>query len=283
VTRTEDQLRELFTTDAERIQHSDLRPAPAFERPRERRTGWMSAVLAATAAAVVILFAPRLFDAAPPPAATSSLTVTFTMVGTNVNPPGVTVSVPEPQVTAADPQAARKVTEVIRQTLAETVIAFRSRSEENISLGEDARFMSERIVVADVVTWSHYLSVRFDSFSQVGGLHPINEVAVLTFDTATGTRILTTDLFTDVTATTSVVRAALLAEYPAATLDGADLAVLSLRPTEEGSTPPLSCYPTPPGLRCLVDQGQITPYAAGRLETLVGWDRLAPLLRPGVN
>jgi len=287
VTRIEDQLREMMHADAERIRHADRRPAAVLGGPRTRRTGWLRAGLAAAAAAAAILLVPRLFGTpgpTPPPAASAApaLTVTFTTGGTKVNPPGVTVAVPEPHVTAADPEAARRVTAVIRQTLADTVGAFRNRSAEAVGLGADAGLMSEQIVVADVVAWSHYLSVRFDSSSQVDGPHPTNESAVLTFDTATGARTLSTDLFADVAEAAALVRGALVAKYPAEARAGSDLAALSLRPSEEGSTPPLSCYPTPAGLSCLVDQGSLTPYAAGRLETIVGWDRLAPLLRPGV-
>lgn len=136
--------------------------------------------------------------------------------------------------------------------------------------------------MGDTVTWRRYWSVRFDRSMALGGPHPMTESASATFDTVTGARVLTTDLFTDVVQVADVVRAALLASRTDGSLTGYDLAAISLRPAEDGSTPLVNCYPTAAGLYCLVDQGNLTPYAAGRIEATVPWPRLAPLLRPGV-
>jgi hypothetical protein len=141
--------------------------------------------------------------------------------------------------------------------------------------------MSERITVADVTGWQHYLSIRLDSFSQAGADYPFAESTALTFDTRTGARILSTDMFSNVKQATAVVRAALLASRTDGSLNGFDLSMLSLQPSEEGSTTPLNCYPVAAGLRCLVDQNSLAPYAAGRIEAVIPWRSLAKLLRPG--
>ncbi|HKT00574.1 MAG TPA: hypothetical protein VJT31_13650 [Rugosimonospora sp.] len=297
MTGVEDRLRALFQADAEQIQQADLRPAATFPPLRARRTGWLpvtAAVLSVAAATAAILVGPHLFRApapaptAPGPAgaaamAAAPLTVTFGTRTTTVSPPGVSVVVPVPAVTAADPQAAPRVSGVIDASLADAVTAFRNRSDAGITFGSSARAMSERITVADTATWHHYLSVRFDTSMEVGQEHPLNESFALTFDTATGARVLSTDLFTDISRTTAVVRGALLASRTDGSLAGFDLATVSLRPSEAGTTTPLTCYPAPAGLRCLVDQGSLAPFAAGRIEATVPWDQLTSLLRPGTS
>lgn len=292
MTRIEEQLRALYHADAEHIQPSDLRPPAPFAPPRACRTGRLpasAAVLAVAAVTVAILVIPRLLLGAAPSssgpttagARPSALTVTFTSRVTIVSPPGVPVAVPVADVHSADPTAARRVSSVIEASLADIISAFRNRATENIALGSSPRRMSERITVADTTVWHHYLSIRLDSFSDAGDQYPYNESTALTFDTETGARILPTGMFTSITRATSVVRAALLASRTDGSLNGFDLSALSLQPSEAGSTTPLNCYPAPAGLHCLVDQNSLAPYAAGRIEATIPWQRLARLLRPG--
>jgi hypothetical protein len=292
MTRIEDQLRALYHADAELIQPEGLRPPATFARPPARRIRRLPAsatVLAVAAVMVATLVIPRLLLGTAPSspghpatgATRSALTVTFATHVTIVSPPGVPVTVPVAEVHAADPQAARRVSSVIGANLADIISAFRNRASENIALGSSPRHMYERITVADMTTWHHYLSIRLDSFSDTGDQDPINESTALTFDTTTGARILPTAMFTSITKATSVVRAALLASRTDGSLNGYDLSTLSLQPSEAGSTTPLNCYPAPAGLHCLVDQGSLAPYAAGRIEAIIPWQRLAALLRPG--
>ena len=290
MTRIEDQLRALYQVDAERIQLSDLRPPASFAPPRARRIGGLPAsvaVIAVAAVTVAILVLPRLLPgpaSSPAPAtggARPALSVTFTTRVTTVSPPGVPVAVPVAEVHAADPQAARRVSSVIEQNLATIVSEFRNLASEGIAQGGSSRHMSERITVADMTTWHHYLSVRFDSSADDGEQYPLSESTALTFDTRTGDRILATGMFTDIARATSVVRAGLLASRTDGSLNGFDLSTLSLQPSEAGTTTPLSCYPAPAGLHCLVDRGSLAPYTAGRIEAIIPWHRLATLLRPG--
>jgi hypothetical protein len=290
MTRIEEQLRALYQADAERIQLSDLRPPASFAPPHARRAGGLPAsvaVIAAAAVTVAILVLPRLLPgpASSPGPATGgtrpALSVTFTTRVTTVSPPGVPVAVPVAEVHAADPRAARRVSSVIEESLATIVSEFRNLASEGIALGNSPRHMSERITVADMTTWHHYLSVRFDSSADDGEQYPLSESTALTFDTRTGARILATGMFTDIARATSVVRAGLLASRTDGSLNGFDLSTLSLQPSEAGTTTPLSCYPAPAGLHCLVDRGSLAPYTAGRIEAIIPWHRLAALLRPG--
>jgi hypothetical protein len=289
MTRIDDQLRALYHADAEQIQLSDLRPPATFTAPRARRVGRLpasAAVLAVAAVTAAILVVPRLLLGGAPsssvaPAAGSALSVTFSTRVTTVSPPGVPVTVPVAEVHAADPPAARRVSSVIEETLATAVSEFRNLASENIGLGSSPGHMSERITVADVTTWHHYLSVRFDSSIKDGDQYPLNESTALTFDTRTGARILSTGIFTNIGQATSIVRAALLASRTDGSLNGFDLSTLSLRPSEAGTTTPLTCYPAPAGLHCLVDQGSLAPFTAGRIDAVIPWQRLAKLLRPG--
>jgi hypothetical protein len=288
MTHIEDQLRALYHADAERIQPGDLGPPASFAPPRGGRIGVLSAavaVIAAAAVTVAVLVVPRLVlgPAASPGPATSgarpALSVTFTTRVATVTPPGVPVTVPVAEVHAADPQAARRVSSVIQQSLADIVSEFRNLATEGAALGASPRHMSERVTVADVTTWHHYLSVRFDSSADDGGQYPLSESTALTFDTRTGARVLPTGMFTGISQATSVVRAGLLASRTDGSLNGFDLSALSLQPSEAGTTTPLSCYPAPAGLHCLVDRGSLAPYTAGRIEAIIPWRRLAGLLR----
>lgn len=283
----EDDLRSMFHADAEQIQLNDLRPPTDFVPIRARRSGWLrasTAALAGAAAITGILLGSHFLAAQPPaPASPEPMTITFTMRTIAASPPGLSVGVPVAEVHAVDPLAAKRVSDVIEEKLAYAVTVFENEASENLDLGDDPRRMSQRITVGDTVTWNHYLSVRFDSTNEVGLEHPTNESIVLTFDTATGARILSTDLFTDIDRASALVRSGLLASRTDGSLDGFDLAAVSLQPSEEGSTTPLHCYPAPTGLHCLVDQWSLAPYEAGRIEATIPWQRLAPLLRPGVG
>lgn len=290
MTRIEDKLRALYHADAEHIQPDSLRPPATFGPPRARRSGRLpasAAVLAVAAVTVAILVVPRLLvgvapsSSGPPATTRPALTVNFTTRVIVVSPPGVRVAVPVAEVHAADPHAARRVSSMLEETLGTIVSEFRNVASENITLGSSPQHMSERITVADMTTWHHYLSVRFDSYSQDGGQYPDNESIALTFDTRTGARILSTGMFTNVNRATSIVRAALLASRTDGSLNGFDLSALSLQPSEAGTTTPLNCYPAPAGLHCLVDQNSLAPYAAGRIEAIIPWQHLAKLLRPG--
>jgi hypothetical protein len=290
MTRIEDQLRAMYRADAEHIQLSGLRPPASFAPPRARRAGPLPAavaVLAAAAVTMAVLVVPRLLlgaAASPGPAtagARPALSVTFTTRVTTLSPPGVLVSVPVAEVHATNPRASGRVSSVIRESLATIVSEFRNLASEGVASGGSARHMSERITVADVTTWHHYLSIRFDASADDGGQNPLSESTALTFDTTTGARILPTDMFTDISRATAVVRAGLLASRTDGSLNGFDLSTLSLQPSEAGTTTPLSCYPAPAGLHCLVDRGSLAPYAAGRIEAIIPWSRLASLLRPG--
>jgi hypothetical protein len=199
-----------------------------------------------------------------------------------VTPPGATVTVPQPDVYAADEAAAGRVSGVLDAMITEQVAVFRNRASEDIGLGGKARDMSAQFVVGDTVTWRHYLTIRFDSSVLTDGSHPVEEADAATFDTRTGTRVRSTDLFTDVDRATTLVREAFLASRTDGSLDGYSLTGFSLRPAEDGSTPTVNCYPTAAGLYCMLDRGNLTPWAAGRVETTIPWDHLAPVLRPGV-
>jgi hypothetical protein len=293
MTNTEDQLRAMFRADAERIQPSDLRPAADFAPPRARRSGWLpaTAALLATAAATaaIVLAVQPLHTPAthrtPPAAAQSPAAAMSVVFGTRtvvVTPPGATVTVPQADVYAADPAAAARVSGVLDEMINDQVTVFRNRATEDIGLGSKAQDMSAKFVVGDTVTWRRYLTVRFDSSMMTSGPHPVEESDAATFDTRTGVRVRTTDLFTDIERATTIVREAFLASRRDGSLDGYSLTGFSLQPAEDGSTSMVNCYPTAAGLHCLLDRGNLTPWAAGRVETTVPWDHLAPILRPGV-
>lgn len=305
--RTDDELRALFRADAERIRPDDLRPAAAFPPPRVRRPGRfaVAAAMVTAAATTVVLVAvqslhrppapapraaefiapaaPQSIMAAPRSDGAGPLVVGFTTRTARVSPPGVDVAVPEPDVRSGDPVVAGRVSGVLGAMLGERLSAFRNRARESVALGIEPGRMTATVRVGETVAWRHFWSVRFDSTMGTGQAYPANESVAATFDTGTGARVLTTDLFTDVARATGVVRAALLASRTDGSLDGFDLSGISLRPAEDGSTTMVNCYPAAAGLRCLVDQGSLAPHAAGRIEATVPWGRLAPLLRPGVT
>jgi hypothetical protein len=294
-------LRAMLAADAERLQERDLRPPASFAplRPeRWRLPRGVIAVVGAAAATAGLLTGTRLLTTRPPgtPAGTSvpateatsaPLSVTFTTRTTTLTGPRATARVPVPSVHAKDPQVADSVSQAIEREVTEVSKAFGNRIDD---AAPDWPKPLALQVNASTTTWSHFLTVRLDQVSQVGwarsesapGL-PIVEYTALVFDTRTGDRILSPDLFTDMDQAAVAVRAALVAAHPDGTVRADDLETLSLQPSEAGTTTPLTCYPTAAGLHCLVDDGAKTAGYQGRLEATVPWTRLAGVLQPGLR
>lgn len=130
--------------------------------------------------------------------------------------------------------------------------------------------------VFDAVTGSsarsvHYLSIRLDESVNLGGAHPGNVTHAYVFDMASGREVIVATLFRSTAATNRAIRAALVASNRRVGLTPGEVAGLSIVPDRKGRTAPLSCYPTGPGLHCVVDQGAVLSYAAGGLEATVPW------------
>jgi hypothetical protein len=204
------------------------------------------------------------------------LAVRFVSVTTPVAKPkgaafqGVTVS-----VTGGRPGVARAVA----TAMARHVTALRT-SFTTVAADEDVVGGVPGTTVFDAVSGLsarsvHYLSIRIDESVNLGGAHPANVSHAYVFDLATGREIRVAKLFVSPAATDRAVRAALVAANQRVVLTRADVAELSIVPDRHGSTGPLSCYPTGPGLHCIVDQGGVLGYAAGPLEATVPWRSLA--------
>lgn len=120
----------------------------------------------------------------------------------------------------------------------------------------------------------HYLSIRLDESVNLGGAHPASIAHAYTFDMATGREVTVATLFKSTAATNRAIRAALVAANRRVGLKPSQATGLSIVPDKNGSTAPLSCYPTNPGLHCVVDPGGVLGYAAGGLESTVPWKAL---------
>jgi hypothetical protein len=134
-------------------------------------------------------------------------------------------------------------------------------------------------------TWGRYLSVVLDESTNLGGAHPNNRSIGLVFDTRTGDRVQPSDIFSDLDAASSVVRAALVRSRAGTPgpVTAQDVAAVSLRPGDDGTTTPLTWYPTDEGLGVVVDQDSVVAYVLGPIEATVPWAQFAGLLRPGVS
>ncbi|GAA3812655.1 hypothetical protein GCM10022403_052940 [Streptomyces coacervatus] len=284
MTGIEDELRAALHADADRIRQDGLRPPATFPATRSpgsrRRLTTLVTVAAAAATALVVLGVHLLMS--PPARDATPLTVTFTSRTSNVAPTKATITLPVPEVHGTNMKTDQRVSKAIRQQLTEEADVFRNRITS--VPGTETRGLSAKVTVGETVTWGHYLSVRFDTSADTGDEHPVNESDVLTFDTRTGAAITLGDMFTDLDKVGDTVRAAMLASRPAGTFhDWHDLETVTLNPSEAGITKPPSCYPTPAGLRCRIDQGQLTPFDYGWIDATVPWKHLTHVLRPGVH
>jgi hypothetical protein len=124
----------------------------------------------------------------------------------------------------------------------------------------------------------HYLSIRLDESINLGGAHPGNLTHAYVFDVASGREVSLVTLFRSTTATNRTIRAALVSANRRVGLTASNVAALSIVPDRTGSTAPLSCYPTGPGLHCVVPPGGVLGYAAGPLEATIAW-KLLPLAK----
>lgn len=297
-TPIEESLRAMLAAEAERLQESDLRPLaplPAPSRGGSGRTRTVGAVLAAAATTAGVLLGAHLIaeptpgGPASPPVVTAStfrtpLSVTFSSRTITLTGPEATVVTPVPHVRAVDPQVAERVAQAVEQQLADVRNSFRSRITDPGVTASGLPGTPRQEIVATTVTWRQFLTVRLDDTetdtitADDGSPRALKEHTALIVDTTTGERVLPPDLFTDLDRASAVVRAALVADH-ADHVTADDLAPLSLRPSEAGTTTPLTCYPTAEGLHCAVDEGSRTIYA-GPLESVIPWDALSPLLKP---
>jgi hypothetical protein len=299
----EDSLRAMLAADAQRLQEQDLRPATVFAPPRAARWRTPRGVIAAVGAAAAtagLLAGTQLLtthgpgtpagNATPAPATATvvdGVSVTFTTRTVTFTAPAATATVPVPTVQAEDPRVAERISQAIAQEVTEATNSFGNRIDEAEPDWPEPLALR---VSASTTTWNHFLTVRLDETSQVGwdrsestpGL-PIVEYSTLVFDNRTGKRVLAPDLFTNLNQAAAVIRVFLVASHPDGTVRANELEALSLKPSEAGTTTPLSCYPIAEGLHCLVDDGARTPDYQGRLETTVPWDDLADIVRPGLR
>lgn len=300
--RVEQALRDMLTTEAELIQEGDLRPPTAFPptaEPRFGRARGAVAVLGAAAATAGLLVGVRVLTTPPdtgpadrgPTAVTTArptdLALSFSEETRKLTDPDATVTTPKLSFSSEDPRVADRVSLVVDEQLEVTVNAFRSRIQDAEPDWPEPLTLQ---VTPQLATWRQFVAVVLEATSEVGwdrseaapGL-PIVEYTALVFDTRTGDRVLPTDLFTDVDAAAAEVREALVAAHPDGKVRLSELEALSLEPAEDGSTSPLSCYPTGDGLDCLVDDGARTPDFQGRLEAVVPWSELTGVLAPGLT
>jgi len=122
----------------------------------------------------------------------------------------------------------------------------------------------------------HYLSISMFELLNFAGAHPAHRTHAWVFDLATGREVKVASIVTSPAATDRAIRSALLASYRKQPygLTAKDVATLSIVADSSGSTAPLSCYATRPGLTCDVDQGAVLAYFAGPLEVTVPWTSL---------
>lgn len=300
--RVEQALRHMLATEAELIQEGDLRPPTAFPptaEPRSGRARGVVAVLGTAAATAGLLVGVRVLTTPPdtgpadrgPTAVTTArptpLMLALSEQTRKLTDPDATVTTPQLKFHTEDPKVAERISQVVDEHLEETVNGFRNRIQdaepdwpEPLTLHVTAQLVSRRPLVTVLLEATS--EVGWDRSEAAPGL-PIVEYTALVFDTRTGDRVLPTDLFTDVDAAAAEVREALVAAHPDGKVRLSELEALSLEPAEDGSTTPLSCYPTGEGLDCLVDDGARTPDFQGRLEAVVPWDELTGVLAPGLT
>jgi hypothetical protein len=147
--------------------------------------------------------------------------------------------------------------------------------------GQDSVPSTQEITVGDEVRWDWLYAVRLDvDRSVAGAAHPSAWYVVLVVDWRTGRQVDITDLYPvdgDLQRVDAAVRAGLQEEYPDLTAEELTLTVAPVSGAD--SDRHLKSYPTPDGLRVVVDRCQVS-CAAGALGTTISWSRLPPP-RPG--
>jgi hypothetical protein len=294
----EESLRAMLAAEAQRLQAGDLRPPAVFPpiRPAGRsRLRAVTAMAGAAAATVGLLVGirhavtPYAAPATSPAAVATTqgdrapVSVSFTTRTTRLPKPA-TLVVPVASVHAADPAVAQRVSQAIQAEVASQISDYQNMIQQARPGWPQPLSLH---VTASTATWKDYLTVRFDMVAVIGqdrsesapGL-PTAGYSALVFDTRTGARVLPPQLFRDLGQTAAIVRAALLAAHPGGRVTAEQLQFLSLQPSGAGTTTPLTCYPTEPGLHCLVDDGARTPDFQGRLEATVPWSDLAGEIQP---
>jgi hypothetical protein len=307
-TPIEQSLRAMLAAEAETFQENELAPLePLPGRPRAPRTaasrrGWaLAAVTGAAATTAGLLAGAQLLATTPAqngPAATATIVsaapqtpvkITFTASTSRLDHPAAKVTVPVPHVQATNPQVAGRISQVIVQQIADSRTGFRnSINDPGYAALKPSGTTAEQQITATTIAWKRFLTVRLDdvevnSFIADDGTPRTSKAHnALIFDTTTGARLLPPDLFADLDRASAMVRAVLVADHRNhATAD--QLARLSLRPSEAGTTTPLTCYPAPEGLHCAVDDGALTPDYTGPLESIIDWRSVDPLLKPGLR
>jgi hypothetical protein len=200
----------------------------------------------------------------------------------------VTTAVPKPSgakfggVTVIVTGGRRGVATVITSTMARHVTALRQafvvRAADEASVGGAPGSSVFDGVSGSTASSVHYLSIRLDESINLGGAHPGNLTHAYVFDTATGREVSVATLFKSTTATNRTIRAALVTANRRVGLTASNVAALSIVPDKTGSTAPLSCYPSGPGLQCVVPPGGVLGYAAGDLSATIPW-KLLPLAK----
>jgi hypothetical protein len=240
-----------------------------------------SSVASPTPSAVPSAAAPSPSPSASP-AVVEPLTVRFANGKRTLSATGATVEYPVVSASGGGPAAAKLVATSVEAQVNTMIAVFGTAAEYTETVPAERLFDT---IGADSTSWGRYVSVVLDESTSLGGAHPSNRSVGLVFDATTGDRVQPGDVFTDLERASVLVREALVAsragtEGPVSTQD---VASVSLRPGDDGTTAPLTWYPTDKGLEVVVDQGSVVAYALGPIEATVPWAQLRSLLAPGAT
>lgn len=230
--------------------------------------GTSTVALAAEGASIRDVASPATSSGAP-------LVVRFARVTTPIaTPPGAAFQGVRVIVTGGRGGAARAVSTAMTRHVTALRTAFAAAAASESGAGGTRGWTFFDAMSGLTARSARYLSIRIDESMNFGGAHPSNVSHAYVFDLATGREVSLAKLFASTATTDKVIRARLVAANRRAGLSAADVAGLSIVADRHGSTAPLSCYPTAPGLHCIVDQGAVVAHALGPLEATVPWRML---------
>lgn len=231
--------------------------------------------------------APPVGPPAPPPTPYSiafrteshppaTITLTFTPQTQPITGTTATTNAPRVSATGGDPAVRKQVVSTIRASITRLVERYRERL---VNSGETSAGGTQSITVTAEARWQHTLSLVLNvaDDNPATGQQTASSAAIV-LDRRSGRAVPVSALFSDLNAVDGLVRQALRATTPPGALTPAALRALTLRPTQDPASDPVTWYPAPNGLHVTIDRQTLPGGGTGQLSATVGWARLSPFL-----
>jgi hypothetical protein len=203
---------------------------------------------------------------------TQKVVISFDQQSTPVFGAAATATYPLIAVSGAGPGLRHRLAETVNCRIGVLMDRYRNQL---VSRHQTGAPLTQTITVRSDAQWGHTVSIVFTDEESFADRAPRIAITAVVIDTRTGRSIAPADLFTDINAVDGLMRKAIRAKSPPNDATVARVASLTMRPGKDGTSSPLTWYPTADGLRWIVDRGAITSKVKGELAVTVAWPTLA--------